>query len=151
MIFCFFVWLPVWLHRTESYTLSLSYTHTHTHMHRQYTSEERVFWHQNLQSLWYDMRVHRGKDSGECNWWNDSDTSVRHCSEKVEIVGHKLFVDTFFPSPNLCCYLKNRSCHKAGSTTWLQTHSPENEMERMTFKPESGEIWLHQPPILQSS
>jgi len=24
---------------------------THTHMHKQYTSEERVFWHQNLQSL----------------------------------------------------------------------------------------------------
>jgi hypothetical protein len=58
----------------------------------------------------YNMTVHLGKDSWECN---DSDTSVRHRSGKVEIVGHKLSVDMFFPSPNLCCYLKNRSCHKA--------------------------------------
>jgi hypothetical protein len=33
---------------------------------------------------------------------------MRHRGGKVEIVEHKLFVGKFFPSPNLCCYVKNR-------------------------------------------
>ena len=126
-----------------------THTHTHTHTCTDNIPQKKECFGIKIYSLCdmtgytYDMRVHLGTDSWECNWWNGSDTSMRHRSGKVEIVGHKLFVDTFFPSPNLFCYLKNREAalrpYHMTSDTWYW------KWNGITFKPESGERWLHQP------
>jgi len=50
----------------------------------------------------YDMRVYLGRDS--CSATDDmtaTHATVRHLTSTVEGLGHKIFMDNFFPSPRL--------------------------------------------------
>jgi len=147
-----FVYLydSVWLHWTKSYTLFLSYTHTHTHTRAQtiYLRRKSVLTskftvcviRQATHMTWEFILVQiPGSATDEMTVTQVWGIIVG----KVEIVGHKLFLDTFFPSPNLCCYLKNREAairpYHMTSDTWSW------KWNGMTFRPDSGETRLHQP------
>jgi len=50
----------------------------------------------------YDMRVYLGRDShSSTDDMAATHATVRHLTSRVQGVGHKIFMDNFFPSPRL--------------------------------------------------
>jgi len=89
---------------------------------RQYLPKERkdfgikIYKLCNKSGYTYDMRVYLGKDSHSAN---DDMTAtyatVRHLTCGVEGLGHKLFMDNFFPSPRLFDDLLRHKIHLCGT------------------------------------
>jgi len=88
----------------------------------------------------YDMRVYLGRDSHSAtDYMSETHTTVRHLTSRVEGLGHKIFMDSFFSSPRLFDDLDRRKINSYG-TVWRNRKDMPCDLGPKQLKLKRGDV-----------